>query len=326
MPANLSPEYKKAEAAFREAKNAQEKIIALEHMLAVIPKHKGTEKMQGDIKKRLSKLSAAEEKSAGKRSDFLHVKRDGAGQAAVVGHPNSGKSLIIKMLTAAEPEVGDYPFTTIRPNPYMMPYEDILIQLVDTGPVDADRIEPYHINLIRNADLILPVLDLGAPDPNEDFDELMRALAGAKIDFVREMPDNAPEFGVKPKRTLVIVNKYDLDEDDILFDDIKRRQPAFDLLPVSAKNGTNIEALREAIFQALDVCRVYSKIPGKPPDMNCPYVMPRGSTVIDVARTVHKEVAENLRYARIWGSERFDGQKVQRDYKVHDKDIIELHT
>lgn len=326
MPANLSPEYKKAEAAFREARTAQEKIIALEHMLAVIPKHKGTERMQGDIKKRLSKLSAAEEKSAGKRSDFLHVKRDGAGQAAVVGHPNSGKSLLVKMLTGAEPEVAPYPFTTTRPSPYMMPFEDILIQLVDTGPVDAGRIEPYHINLMRNADLILPVLDLGAPDPNGDFDDLMRALAGAKVEFARELPENVPEYGVKPKRTLVIVNKYDMDEDDILLEEVKRRQTAFELLPVSAQTGTNIEALRDAIFRALDVCRIYSKIPGKPPDMSCPYVMPRGSTVIDVAKTVHKEVAENLRYARIWGSKRFEGQKVQRDYKVHDKDVIELHA
>ena len=325
MPANLSPEYKKAEAEFKEARTGQEKLIALEHMLAVIPKHKGTEKLQADIKKRISNLRKAEEKASGKRGDYLHVKREGAAQVALLGPPNCGKSLLMQCLTNARPEVADYPFTTTRPLPGMMPFEDIQVQLVDTGPIADNRLEPYHVNLLRNADLLLPVLDLGAADPNGDFEQLVQTMMGAKIELVAELPDNVPEYGVKPKAVLVVVNKYDVDEDDILMDEVRKRQKGYDLHPVSAVLEQGIEDLRKAVIKRLGIVRIYSKIPGKPPDMNKPFVVPRNSTVLDVAMQVHKEFAENLRYARIWGSERFDGQKVQRDYKVSDKDVIELH-
>jgi hypothetical protein len=326
MPANLSPEFKKAEEELRVATNSQEKILALELMMATIPKHKGTEKMQADIKRRLSKLRNTEEKAAGKRGDALHVRKEGAAQAPIVGPPNSGKSSLIKVLSGADVEVAAYPFTTIRPFPYMMPMEDIQIQLVDTGPVAEDRLEPYHVNLLRNADLALLVMDLGADAPVGEFRAMLDTVARAKVDFVRDFDGEAPEYGVKPKRTIVVVNKYDQDEDDVLLDEVRAALgERFELIPVSCTTGHNIEALRHLIFERARILRVYSKIPGKPPDMAKPFVAPIGSTVLDVARLVHKEFADNLRYARIWGSERFDGQKVQRDYVVHDKDIIELH-
>lgn len=326
MPANLSPEFKRAEEDFRNATTPQEKIIALELMMATIPKHKGTEKMQADIKRRLSKLRNTEEKTAGKRGDALHVRKEGAAQVVVAGPPNAGKSALIRALTGAEAEVAPYPFTTVRPFPYMMPFEDIQIQLVDTGPVAEDRLEPYHVNLLRNADLALLVLDLAAAAPVTDFEAALRAMSRAKVEFVRDFSGEAPEYGVKPKRTLVAVNKCDQDEDDILLDEVRAvLGERFELVPVSCETEMNIEALRRMIFEGSQILRVYSKIPGRPADLDKPFVAPSGSTVLDVARLVHKEFAENLRYARIWGSERFDGQKVQRDYVVHDKDVIELH-
>lgn len=327
MPANLSPEYKKAEVAFRAATTDEEKIEAIENMLAVIPKHKGTEKIQGDLKKRLSKLRTQEEKSGGKRGELYAIRREGAAQATLIGAPNCGKSLLVRRLTNAKPEVGDYPFTTTRPMPGMMEFEDIKIQLVDTGPVAGREFEPYHKNLSRTTDLVLLVADVGANDPAGDLAKIVDSYVDFKIDLVRELPDTAPEYGVKPRRALILANKYDLDEDDIILDDIKAKFSArFDIVTVSALNGDGIEEVRRTVFDYLSILRVYSKIPGKPPDMNSPFIMKKGSTVMDVARTVHKEIAEGLRYARIWTEGLFEGQMVNRDYQVKDKDIIELHV
>lgn len=326
MPANLTPEYKKAEEAFRAAKSREEKIAALEHMMAVIPKHKGTDHLQGDLKRRLSKLRELDDQRNGKRTDPFRIVREGAGQAVILGAPNSGKSSLVSSLTNAKPDVAPYPFTTNRPIPGMMDFEDIQIQLIDTGPVTVERIEQYHSNITRSADLVLIAVDLGAEDPVAQYKEVVRIFEGIKIKFAPETSDEIIEYGVAYKKALVVANKYDLDEDDILFDAF-RDGTKTDLLifPVSTSTGEGLEELRRAIFSALGILRVYSKIPGQPADMDSPFVLPLGSSVLDVARAVHNDFASNLKYARIWGSEKYDGQKVQRDYVVHDKDIIELH-
>jgi hypothetical protein len=121
MPANLPPQYIEAEEVYRRAKTAAEKIAALEDMLAVIPKHKGTEKLQADIKRRLARLRDESEKKAkaGRRDPFL-VERHGAGQVAVVGFPNVGKSALVGAFTRAKVEVAPYPFATAFPVAGMM--------------------------------------------------------------------------------------------------------------------------------------------------------------------------------------------------------------
>jgi len=327
MPANLTPDYYDAEKRYKKAKTREERMAAIEEMLAVIPKHKGTEKLQGDLKKRLSKLRNLEDKRGGKRGDPYKIPREGAGRAVLVGAPNSGKSAMMKALTNAEPEVAPYPFSTVKPAPGMMDYEDIKIQLVDTAPVTPDRVEVYHSNLVRGAELVLCMVDLGASDPVAQFEEVAGIFEKIKIRFAPEAPEEAHAYGVADRKTLVIASKYDLDEDDILLTDlVERSGTGLEVIPFSAEGGINHDLIRETVFRALNVLRIYSKIPGKPADMNAPYVLPTGSTVEDVARMVHKDFQDNLRYARIWGSERFDGQKVQRDYEVHDKDILELHV
>ena len=166
MPANLTPQYLDADKRFRQAKNAAEKISALEDMLALIPKHKGTEKMQADLKRRLSKAREEAQKKgkAGARGNTYHVPREGAGQVVLVGPPNSGKSTLLAMLTNAIPEVGDYPFTTRKPLPGMMDFENVKIQLVDLPPIAPEWTEGWVYALIRNAELVLVLVDLASDD------------------------------------------------------------------------------------------------------------------------------------------------------------------
>src|SRR5437762_1488373 len=116
MPANLTPQYMDAERRFKEAQSVTDKIAALEEMMATIPKHKGTEKLQADLKKKMSAFRKESEqaKKGGRRESFV-VEREGARQLALAGCPNSGKSQLLRALTHATPEVAEYPYTTRMP-------------------------------------------------------------------------------------------------------------------------------------------------------------------------------------------------------------------
>ena len=326
MPANLTPEYLKAEQRFKEARSSAEKIVALEEMLTAIPKHKGTEKMQAELKRRLKKLrGAGQKKSAAKHAlPVYYVKHEGAGQVALVGPPNSGKSSLLAALTHATPEVADYPFTTRLPLPGMMPFENIQIQLVDLPPLHADFPESWVPQAIRNADAIALVLNLGEAAVLEQLTELLAQLEQAKISIGQR--GGEPPWGFLSKPALLVGSHCDLpgagDNFHVLAELWRER---FRLLSVSIRTGENLELLRRALFELLGIVRVYTKIRGSKPDRANPFVLPRGATVRDVAERVHKEIVTRLKFARIWGAGKFDGQMVQRDYLVEDNDVIELH-
>ncbi|HUS45426.1 MAG TPA: GTPase [Phycisphaerae bacterium] len=324
MPANLTPDYLNAEKVFRAAKTVAERIAALEQMLATIPKHKGTEHIQGDIKGRLAKLRRAAQQQKGRGGfDPFHVEKSGAGQVALVGTPNAGKSALVAAVTKARVNVAPYPFATHAPAPGMMPFEDVQVQLVDLPPVTADGFVPGMVGAIRNADALLLCLDLSSDDVLEQAEVCLGVLAGRGI--VRP-GEEVPEGGTA-KPMLVVGTKADLpgaEENRRVLEDLRP-----DLAPVlatSAATGAGFEELPPRCFEMLDVIRVYSKEPGKPPDLEQPFILPRGSTVMDLAAAVHREVAESLKRARIWGSEKYDGQPVQRDHLLVDKDVIELHV
>jgi uncharacterized protein len=180
MPANLTPQYQKAEEAFRRAQTASERLDGLERMLQLIPKHKGTEKLQADIKSKLKETRAEQlaEKSAPKTTGkHFRFPRQGAGQVVIIGGPNAGKSRILKELTKAEPEVADYPFTTREPLPGMMAWEDIAVQLIDTPPMTDGPFEPYLLNLVRTADLVLLAFNGRSEDAPEATAAVTRQLA-----------------------------------------------------------------------------------------------------------------------------------------------------
>ena len=325
MPANLTPIYLEAERRFKSAKTTEEKIAALEEMMATIPRHKGTEKMQAELKRRLSKLRAEAARRPPTRAGVTHrVEKEGVGQVALVGPPNAGKSLLVRRLTHAQPEVADYPFTTRVPLPGMMPFEDVQIQLVDLPPVHPDFPESWLYQIIRNADAALLVVDLSDPDLLEDIEMALGQVANAKVQLHEgEMP-NTP--GWLRKRTLLVANKIDasgaLENLKILRDLYDKR---FALTRVSAETGEGLDVLRQAVFEMLEVIRVYTKAPGKKLELVAPYVLKRGSHLIDLAVHVHHDFLAQLKYARLWREGRFDGQMVNRDHVLEDKDVVELH-
>jgi len=326
MPANLPPEYFVAEKRFREAKSIPEKIAALEAMLAIMPHHKGTDKLRATLRRKLAKLREEGEQRRGRggRGDLYTVRKEGAGQVAMAGMPNAGKSQLLASLTNATPEVAEYPFTTQLPQTGMIPYENIKIQLVDLPPLSPDHVEPWVFNILRGADLLLVVLDL-SHDPLGELETLREMMRGQRI-VILGLDEAGEEWGLYPKKAIIVGNKGDLDPEGENLTVLRELYgEGVPMIQVSAKEGRGLEELKRKVFSMLDIVRVYPKPPGKQPDMSNPVILRRGSTVEDLAEEIHKDFVKKLRYARIWGSARFDGQRVHRDWPLSDGDIVELH-
>ena len=313
MPANLSPEYLAAEQDYKEARTHAEKIAALERMLSTIPKHKGTEKLQADIKHRLSQArKESQKKGAAHAVPFYIVQKEGAGQVALIGPPNSGKSRLVCALTHARPEVAEYPFTTRAPTPGMMTFENVQIQLLDLPPLSAEFTEPWLPQAIRGADEGVLVVDLNDPDLLGEIEFITSTLAERRL---------------KPPK-LLVGNKLDLPGAEDNFGALEDLYgDRFRCLAVSAATGRNLDRFARAVFDLLGLVRVYTKPPGKKLDTSAPYVLRRGQTVGDVARHVHKDIAEHLKFARLFRLDGArDGLMVERTHVVEDQDVLEFHT
>ena len=328
MPANLTPQYLEADRKFREAKTPQDKLEALEEMMATIPKHKGTEKMRAMIKTNISKFKAAlQARPAGaRRGPSFHVERSGAGQVAVIGPPNSGKSSLIAALTGAQPEVGDYPYTTRTPAPYMMKFENILIQLVDTPPIAPEDVESDVVEVVKAADAVLFVIDLADQDSADAVDKLLADLKDRRVELVapdHPLPGERSQF---VKRTIAPANKSDAPSAGDTFGFLQEYFGGrLSLRQVSARRGDGLEELRREIFAFLDIIRAYSKTPGKKPSLDDPFSLRQGTTVGEMARAVHKDFVEKFKYARVWRRDSLQGQMVNRDFVLEDGDVVELH-
>jgi ribosome-interacting GTPase 1 len=324
VPANLPPDYYAAESAFRAATTPQTKREALERMLAIMPKHKGTDHLRAELRSRMAKLAQEiSRQHGGGHADAYVVHREGAGQAVLIGPPNAGKSSLLQAMTHAEARTGEYPFTTQLPQPAMMPFEDIQVQLVDLPAVSPGATPAWLRGLVHEADLLLLLVDLDA-DPIADLQTVFSELAALHVGpGTAGVPSDAAD---EPRPALVVGTKLELpgsgDGAELLRMELADRLP---LLATSANSGAGLDALRQQIFDALQVVRVYAKPPGRPADMTRPFVFPRGSTVEDLADTIHHEVRQKLQYAVRWPTANAP-LRVARQYELRDRDVIELHT
>ena len=341
MPANLTPEYKAAEAAFRKARDPRERLEGLREMLRVIPKHKGTDHLQGDIRRRIKELSEEIERpkqGGGHGGPPLVIRPEGAAQIALLGPPNVGKSSLHARLTGSGVQVAPYPFTTQYPEPGMMPHEGIRLQLVDLPAVAPEHPVPWLASTLQTADACLLVLDLADPACVERVEAVHAVLRERRVTLndrwtpARESAGAAAEGEDDPFAlrlpTLLLANQADRLADAAaelraFLELTGLRYPA---LAVSATRGQGLGEIGPWLFTHLGIVRVYTKLPGHPPDRHRPFTVRQGQTVEDVARRVHKDLARSLRYARVWGKSGFDGQQVGRDHPVGDGDVVELHA
>lgn len=331
MPANLPPQYYELEREYRAEKDVREKLRMAQELLRIMPKHKGTDKLQAEMKANISRLNkqiAGGAKAHGARQAEAHdhIDNEGAGQVILIGPPNAGKSSIIDALTHAQPLIGDYPYTTREPQAGMMPYETIQIQLIDTPPISSESFENYLIGLIRNADLVLMIADLEAPKFIEDLKLIIKRLDEKRIILkpeVTELPDD-PRFSYK--KAIVVAHKEYEDESGEKRRRLAELFPGFDTVATSIIDDASLDNLRRAIFKNLGIMRVYTKQIGHEAKLIDPVILPLGGTVEAAAEAIHKDFKAKLKFAKLWGSGKFDGVRVNGDYVLSDGDVVEFHV
>ena len=324
MPANLPPQYFEAEKNFRLAKSPEEKIAALEEMLAIMPKHKGTDHLRAELRGRIAKLTQLATKKSGAHRASMAIEKEGAAQVAVIGLPNAGKSQLVASITNASPAVAEYPFTTHNATPGMMEFENIQIQLIDTPPLAPSSIEWWLRHMLIRADALLVMVDLSEA-PLAQMEDITAELERIRIAIGERKAEESGTI-LYQKKALIIGSKLDLDNASQNYSILRNKyEEQLPVIAISAKEGIGLEELKRAIYQMLDIIRVYTKTPRQKPDFNDPIILKRGSTLEDAAAAVHKDFAQKLKYARIWGSGKHDGLMAKRDHTLQDGDVIELH-
>ncbi|MBI4684314.1 MAG: 50S ribosome-binding GTPase [Nitrospirae bacterium] len=311
MPTNLPPEYFEAEKKLKRATALKEKISALEKLISTVPKHKGTDKLRADLRRKLSQLREefVRKKKSG-QTDSYAVERQGAAQVVLLGFPNSGKSSVLATLTNAHPVIADYPMSTALPLSGMMPFEDIQFQLVDLPPIGNESTDGRISGIARNSDVLTLVVDL-SDDPEIQAELLISQIS---------------EWKISDKQIVITGNKSDLPESESRFKRLQHRYGSlFPVTSISTTKKQGMEELRRIIFENANIIRVYSKEPGKEPAMNTPFILHEGSSVLNLAELIHNDFVVNMKYACIWGSAKFEGQRVQKDYVLHDRDVVEFH-
>jgi len=328
MAVNLTPQYHKAQEEYRRAATPEDELKWLQVMWKELPKHKASEKVQVDLKQKISHLKKELEGPKKAKVSLLKIPRQGAGRVMLLGGPNAGKSQLLAKLTRATPEIAPYPFTTRIPLPGMMPWQDVSVQLIDTPPITKDVLDPSVLGMIRGADLCLLLIDLGGEEGLDQCQEVVQHLNSTKTRLGRETGLDEDDVGLSFTRTFAVPNKIDADGAP------ERLEILHELLPldfveyiISAQQGTGVETLRDAIYQSLNVVRAYTKLPNsKVPDLAKPFTLPAGGTVLDLAGLIHADFVEKFKFARLWGVGVHDGEVVKGDHVLHDKDVVELHT
>ena len=330
MPANLPPQYYELDREFKKESDPREKLRMAKELLAMMPKHKGTDKLQAEMKAKISTLNkdiqgGGKKHGARRVDDHTHIEKEGAAQIILIGAPNSGKSSIVDTLTHAKPLIGDYPYTTREPLAGMTLFETVQYELIDTPPISEEYFESYLPNLVRQADLVCIVADICVPGFGEGLKMVFNRLEEKRIILTAEIPEEVEDQRFAYKKTFIAAHKC-LDEGaEKGIEEIKNLYPDFKVVPTSILDDDSMKKYMAAIFELLGIIRIYTKRVGHDPDFADPIILPIDGTVEDAARTLHKDFARDLQFAKLWGDGKFEGQRVKNSFVLSDKDIIEFH-
>ncbi len=330
MPANLPPHYYELERQFRAEKNLRRRLEIAKELFAIMPKHKGTDKLQAEMKAKISKLKkqiqSSKKHGETHREDFTHIEKEGAGQVIIIGPPNSGKSTIVGGLTNAKVIIADYPYSTLKPITGMMQYEDIQIQLIDTPPISPEFTEKYIPELTRKADFVVITIDATSPGNLEEMEYLFQYFKEKDVHFHRNPSKESFEETRKHKKAEIFITHIDEPGGGGAVDVFSEFYgELLDVYGLSIPQAMGVKEFKNNLFKSLGIIRTYCKERGKPPDLSDPVILYVGDTVNDMALEIHKDFAYNLKFAKIWGKGVYDGQMVAGDYQLNDGDIVELH-
>ena len=334
MPANLSQQYRNAEKQYRRASTLEEELACLELMLREIPKHKGTDKLQAGLKKKISQTRARMESSSSRKSaPGFRMPRQGAARIVLLGPFNSGKSQLFNSLSDSSAAVADYPHTTTQPQPALVKLQNVKVQLIDTPPIAVGDFDPRTESLVRGADLVLLLLPLW---DDEGIDRFVSSVEFVQESRTRLAPSSSideADIGVTYTQSMLVWTGSEVEESESrknVLAELLGDSNCREFLPglcVSAVTGEGIDELSRAIFERLNLIRIFTKNPtASEPDLDDPIALSKGSTVLDFARSLHEELATNFKQARVWGRGRHDGTIVQADHELEDEDIVEIKT
>ncbi len=306
MPANLPPQFHEISQKVKEAEKVEEKISLLEELLAITPKHKGTEKVQAEIKAKIAKLKKKKPKKSKSEISYF-IPKEGAAQIVLVGPANSGKSSLLNVLTEAETKTGAYPFTTQTLKPAMMPYQNILIQLIDTPPLTKDS-PGWMKNILKSSDAIIAVFDLSKEGVIEDIKEIKKIFK---------------DWRLNSKKTIFVANKIDLGKPEKKIEKIESELKDKIYL-LSCEKKINIEKFKRMVFRTLEIIRVYTKSSNKSVDFEHPFIMKKNSKLVELARKIHHDFKSSFKYAKLFTPGSKHPKIIGKDYILQDEDIVEI--
>lgn len=342
MSANLTPQFHKAKEEYHRSSTNEEKLVALEEMLRTIPKHKGTDKMQANIKTQLSKVKSEAKKQSNKskQKPFWIIERQGAARIVLVGPPNTGKSQFLLSISNAATKVAPYPYTTQKPIPGMAVHKNIQLQIIDLPPFTTNS-PSWIMEIIRTSDLVLIFLDTSSDSILSQLETLSEALISNNLKLLSPLVINDYEeesdfiedadlfADPNSRKAIIIANKCDKQSFSELFDIFLEFLEMLEIdLPIhniSAKENLYIDSLFDNILDYLEIISAYTKAPGEEPNYNEPVALRKGATLTDLAMIIHKDFANKLKFARVWGPSTFDGQKVSKDYVICNQDVVEFN-